>query len=350
MKNKLLFSVFVYFIILTLLSLGFWQIYRLNWKLDLIEQIENSLKNDPVELSNIEKKNYLRIKTSGEIDFDKQMYLYNLNDTGKPGFEVINPIKIGDVNYLLNRGWIPFEKKDLPEINLVDQNQIVGTLMLQTKASTFKPENDIEKNYWFTLNREDIFKFTGRNFSEYVIYLNGEFKISKSIAGRRLEQHEVKSLLQEKRIGPLDDFVAKTGRKFSAMLKLEDDFKVTFVFDKPDQEESDEKDLLVSAPEVASCPVCNSTVKQTELSYICTEHKKVSEGKCNFRITRKLLDKEIPLEELQKLVSEKKTGLIKGFVSRRTKRPFDANLILKDNGGIGFEFPPRPPKKKKKSA
>ena len=179
MKNKLLFSVFVYFIILTLLFLGFWQIYRLNWKLDLIEQIENSLKNDPVELSNIEKKNYLRIKTSGEIDFDNQIYLYNLNDAGKPGFEVINPIKIGDENYLMNRGWIPFEKKDLPEINLVDQNQIVGTLMLQTKPSTFKPENDIEKNYWFTLNREDIFKFTGRNFSEYVIYLNGEYKIPK---------------------------------------------------------------------------------------------------------------------------------------------------------------------------
>ena len=116
MKNKLLFSVFVYFIISTLLSLGFWQIYRLNWKLDLIEQIENSLKNDPVELSNIEKKNYLRIKTSGEIDFDKQMYLYNLNDNGKPGFEVINPIKIGDQNYLINRGWIPFEKKGLSEI------------------------------------------------------------------------------------------------------------------------------------------------------------------------------------------------------------------------------------------
>ena len=179
MKNKLLFSVFVYFIILSLLSLGFWQIYRLNWKLELIEQIENSLKNDPVELASIEKKNYLRIKTSGEIDFEKQIYLYNLNDTGKPGFEVINPIKIGDENYLMNRGWIPFEKKDLPEINLVDQNKIVGTLMLQTKASTFKPENDIEKNYWFTLNREDISKFTGRNFSQYVIYLNGDYKIPK---------------------------------------------------------------------------------------------------------------------------------------------------------------------------
>ena len=112
MKNKLLFSVFVYFIILTLLSLGFWQIYRLNWKLELIEKIENSLKNDPVGLSNTEKKNFLRIKTNGEIDFDKQIYLYNLNDAGKPGFEVINPIKIGDENYLINRGWIPFEKKN----------------------------------------------------------------------------------------------------------------------------------------------------------------------------------------------------------------------------------------------
>ena len=179
MKNKLLFSVFVYFIILTLLSLGFWQIYRLNWKLDLINQIENSLKNDPVEIAKIEKKNYLRIKTNGEIDFDKQIYLYNLNDNGKPGFEVVNPIKIGNENYLINRGWIPFEKKDLPEINLINQDQIVGTLMLQTKSSTFKPENDIEKNYWFTLNREDVFKFTGRNFSEYVIYLNGEYKIPK---------------------------------------------------------------------------------------------------------------------------------------------------------------------------
>jgi len=179
LKNKLLFSVFVYFIILTLLSLGFWQIYRLNWKLELIEQIENSLKNNPVELSNIEKKNYLRIKTSGDIDFDKQIYLYKLNDLGKPGFEVVNPIKIDDENYLINRGWIPFEKKDLPEINLINQNQIVGTLMLQTKPSSFKPENDIEKNYWFTLNREDILEFTGKNFSNYIIYLNGEYKIPK---------------------------------------------------------------------------------------------------------------------------------------------------------------------------
>ena len=176
MKNKLLFSVFVYFIILVLLSLGFWQLYRLSWKLDLINQIENSLKVEPIELQNVEKKNYLRIKTSGQIDFEKQIYLYNLNETGKPGFEVINPIKIGKEYYLINRGWISFDKKNKPEINIIDQKNIIGTLMLQSKSSSFKPKNEIDKNYWFTLDREDILKFTGRNFSKYIIYLNGNYE------------------------------------------------------------------------------------------------------------------------------------------------------------------------------
>ena len=179
MKNKFLFSVFVYFIILGLLSLGFWQLYRLNWKLNLINEIENSLKNNPVDLLKNEKKNYLRIKTSGEIDFDKQIYLYNLNEIGKPGFEVINPIVIDNQNYLINRGWIKFDQKNKSEINSFNQQNIIGTLKLQSKASLFKPENDLKKNYWFTLNRDDIFSFTGKRFSNYIIYLNGDYESPK---------------------------------------------------------------------------------------------------------------------------------------------------------------------------
>ena len=162
-----------------LLSLGSWQLYRLNWKLNLLSEIENSLKNDPVEFSKVNKKNYLRIKTSGTIDFNKQIYLYNLNESGKPGFEVINPVIIDNENYLINRGWIPFDKKEKPEVNLINESNIIGTLKLQHKASTFKPENDINKNYWFTLNREDIFKYTGKKFSDYIIYLNGDYKLPK---------------------------------------------------------------------------------------------------------------------------------------------------------------------------
>ena len=179
LKHKFLFSVFIIFFILVFFALGSWQLVRLNWKNNLILEIENSLKNPPVELTNSNVENYLKIKTSGSIDLEKQIYLYNLNDTGTPGFEVINPILINDTNYLINRGWIPFEKKNSQEINVFDENNIIGTLKLQGRKNIFKPDNDLEENYWFSLNRDDILKFTGKEFSKYIIYLNGNYQVPK---------------------------------------------------------------------------------------------------------------------------------------------------------------------------
>ena len=179
MKYKFLFTVFVIFFVLVFIALGTWQIIRLNWKNNLILEIEKSLKNSPVELNQNKIENYLKIKTSGIIDFDKQIYLYSLNDSGTPGFEVINPILIMDESYLINRGWIPFEKKDTPEINIFDQNNIIGTLKAQGRKNIFKPDNDIKENYWFSLDREDIFKFTNKKFSQYIIYLDGNYQFPR---------------------------------------------------------------------------------------------------------------------------------------------------------------------------
>ena len=179
MKHKFLFSVFTIFFIFVFIALGTWQIIRLNWKNNLILKIEESLKKPPIELSQSNKENFLKIKTSGTIDFEKQIYLYNLNDSGTPGFEVINPILINNENYLINRGWIPFEKKDNTEINIFDQNNIIGTLKIQGRKNIFKPDNDIKENYWFSLNRDDILKFTGKKFSKYIIYLDGNYQFPK---------------------------------------------------------------------------------------------------------------------------------------------------------------------------
>ena len=179
MKHKFLFTVFVFFFITVLTSLGTWQLIRLNWKTELIAEIKASLKDDPVNLSNHSLKNYLRIETTGSIDFEKQIYLYNLNEKGKPGFEVINPLKIGNKNYLLNRGWVPFDKKGNEIINIIDESNIIGILKKQIKPNRFKPKNDILNNYWFTLNRDDIFKLTGKKFSPYIIYLSGNIELPK---------------------------------------------------------------------------------------------------------------------------------------------------------------------------
>ena len=192
MRHKFLFSVFIIFFIFVFIALGTWQVIRLNWKNNLILEIENSLKNPPVQLSQSNQQNYLKIKTSGRVDFEKQIYLYNLNDSGTPGFEVLNPILIDGENYLLNRGWIPFEKKDTPEINILDQNNIEGTLKTQGRKNIFKPDNDIKENYWFSLNREDISKFTGKEFSKYIIYLDGnyQFPIPKKITANISNNHK----------------------------------------------------------------------------------------------------------------------------------------------------------------
>ena len=179
LKHKFLFSVFVIFFVLVFIALGSWQIIRLNWKNDLILEIENSLKKPPVKLTNSNQENYLKIKTSGLINLEKQIYLYNLNEKGTPGFEVINPILINDINYLINRGWIPFEKKDSKDINAFDENNIIGTLKLQGRKNIFKPDNDLDENYWFSLKREDILKFTGKKFSKYIIYLDGNYQLPK---------------------------------------------------------------------------------------------------------------------------------------------------------------------------
>ena len=117
-----------------LIALGSWQIIRLNWKLNLISEINSSLKEAPVELSKIQNKNFLKIKTSGKIDYEKQIYLYNLNEKGKPGFEVINPILIDTKNYLINRGWIQFDKKGTLEIINPDE-KTTPPLILNTSIT-----------------------------------------------------------------------------------------------------------------------------------------------------------------------------------------------------------------------
>ena len=105
-----------------------------------------------------------------------------MNDSGTPGFEVLNPILIDGENYLLNRGWIPFEKKDTLEINILDQNNIEGTLKTQGRKNIFKPDNDLKNNIWFSINLEDLKEATGEQFNEFVIFLeDNQVKIPSTL-------------------------------------------------------------------------------------------------------------------------------------------------------------------------
>jgi len=154
-------------------ALGTWQLYRLQWKTALISEITFGLDSTPVKYSNTIKKNYQRVVSEGKFNFEDQIYLYSLNESGKPGYDVITPYKtLKNENVLVNRGWINKNFKGNLEINLKENEvKITGLLREIYKANIFKPKNDLKNNIWFTLDANDLQELTGKQFSNYMIFL-----------------------------------------------------------------------------------------------------------------------------------------------------------------------------------
>ena len=174
MKKLFLFKVFVFFFITLFCSLGTWQLYRLQWKQDLINQISEGLNSTPIQYSQNINKNYQRVALVGKYNFKNQIYLYNLNEKGQPGFDVITPFEtLNKENVLINRGWIKKEFKNNPRINSFSKN-IKGLLKESNKKNIFTPENDLKENIWFSINLNEVQKLTGKKFNKFIVYLEDE--------------------------------------------------------------------------------------------------------------------------------------------------------------------------------
>jgi len=170
--RKLSFSIFVFFSIIIFCSLGTWQVYRLQWKLDLINEINNGLNSEPVFYSKTKIINYQKVKFNGIFDFEKQVYLYSLNNKGTPGYDLITPIKMNSNEIVLvNRGWIKKDLRNNKSINNINSKFFEGILKKITKPNPFKPENDIKNNIWYSLKLEDLESFTGYKLNNFVLYL-----------------------------------------------------------------------------------------------------------------------------------------------------------------------------------
>ena len=175
MKKSFLFTIFVIFFITSFCVLGTWQLYRLQWKNELINQINSGLKSSPIKYSSLINKNYQRVSLEGLYNFSNQIYLYSLNEKGQPGFDVITPFKTTEgQNVLINRGWINKELKSDNKINLATNKKIQGLLKKNARKNKFKPDNNLDKNIWFSINLVDVKKFTGRDFADFIVYLEDE--------------------------------------------------------------------------------------------------------------------------------------------------------------------------------
>jgi DNA topoisomerase-3 len=164
----------------------------------------------------------------------------------------------------------------------------------------------------------------------------------KTMAGRAFERSELEKLLTEGRVGPLEGFRSKVGRKFNAIVKLGDEFKPAFDFGENGHDQPVEIDTA-KHESLGLCPICQKgQVYVLDRAYAC-ENAVSKEKTCTFRVSKTILQREIPKEQVQKLITTGKTDLLPKFVSKKG-RPFSAHLKL-ENGKVGFEFAERKPKK-----
>jgi len=155
-----------------------------------------------------------------------------------------------------------------------------------------------------------------------------------SIAGRELNDEEVKQLLSEGRTGVLKGFTSKNKKKFSACLVMTKDEEgkpnITFDFSQNEPE----------TIEGVSCPLCGGAIEIKPFGYGCANYKAEDESGCRFAIG-KIAGKDLNTAQVKELLTNGRTGTIRGFTSKNKKK-FDACLMLgEDENGkkvLKFDF------------
>jgi len=173
---------------------------------------------------------------------------------------------------------------------------------------------------------------------------NCDFFLWKIVASRQMENAEVEELIDKRVVGPLQGFRGKTGRPFSALIKLTPELKAEFDFGQQqaqDQAAADALDFTGREP-FGKCPHCGSPVYEEGMSYIC--EKKARRRGCEFWTGKVILHRALEPAQAQKLVTTGRTDLLEKFISKKG-RPFKAYLVVGANGKVGFEFEARGPKK-----
>lgn len=163
-----------------------------------------------------------------------------------------------------------------------------------------------------------------------------------SIAGRKLQEDEVKMLLAEGRTEVLKGFTGKNKKKFSAALVLETGEdgtkKIGFDFSRNEAE----------TVEGVCCPICGGAIVKTPFGFGCANYSKDDPESCRFSIG-KIAEKTLSENQVKQLLKEGRTDTIRGFKSKTGKK-FDARLSFKkeENGnvtGLQFDFTDIEPQK-----
>ncbi|MEM9898375.1 MAG: SURF1 family protein [Pseudomonadota bacterium] len=155
--------------LLVLCSLGIWQLKRLQWKEDLIAQVEARRSTSPIDLADLildrdklldSDNAYTPVLATGTFIHDLEAHVFGTLDA-VAGYYVFTPLKLkealpeGAAYVYVNRGFVPQDKKSpgsRPDGDIAGRVTVEGLFRLPERegglADVFRAPNDIDGNVW----------------------------------------------------------------------------------------------------------------------------------------------------------------------------------------------------------
>jgi surfeit locus 1 family protein len=146
--------------VVILLALGVWQVERRAWKLDLIDRVDRRVHAVPAPVPeraawpaiNRSDDEYKRVTLSGRFLNDRETLVQALTVEG-PGYWVVTPLQTADGLVLVNRGFVPSERRDPASRSTGNPDgpvSVTGLLRISEPGGGFLRHNDPAANRWYS--------------------------------------------------------------------------------------------------------------------------------------------------------------------------------------------------------
>jgi surfeit locus 1 family protein len=141
--------------LLVLIGLGTWQVYRLYWKEGILAQISAAEASPPVPLGP-EPAPFMKVSVSGRFLYDlAAQYGVEVRDTPAGttigSYQIVPLQRDGAPTILVNRGWIP-DKRDRPLNDPPGEVTVAGYVRPGDRPNWFSPADDLAVRHFYTLD------------------------------------------------------------------------------------------------------------------------------------------------------------------------------------------------------
>ncbi len=164
------FTLIITFI--TLLSLGFWQLDRLQWKKNMVASMTVYEQADPVTTAlNLDNPNdFQRGFIRGEYLNTQPIMVSPRTHEGQSGVHLYQAFRtVEGQDILINRGWIP--KEDDPIISVpAGQTVVAGYLKSPSEKNNFVPANNSDQNLWHSIDLDELNTLMNIELESHILY------------------------------------------------------------------------------------------------------------------------------------------------------------------------------------